>query len=365
MADSGVPKVLVIEDDPDVRENLCDILQLDGYRAESVATLAEARARDDWAEFAAVLVDRHLPDGVVDPLLSQIREHSPGAVLLMITGHSSTDGILAALRQGVTDYLVKPIDAGKLRSILAQAAGRREEEEARRRDERLAAIGRMLTALAHESANALQRTQNYLAVLAGRLQDQPECLEMIAGIRKAQNELRQLYEEVRGYAAPVKLQRQVHDLGALWREAWDEICSVHADKQPVLGEAHDAADLRCTVDGFRLKQVFRNLFENALAVCPTPARVEVRCTTTVHRGQPALRVAVRDNGPGLSLEQRRRAFEPFYTTKSRGTGLGLAIVRRIVETHGGCVAAMTPVGGGAEFVLLMPRGQADGGAGTG
>ena len=52
-------------------------------------------------------------------------------------------------------------------------------------------------------------------------------------------------------------------------------------------------------------------------------------------GQPAVRVTVRDNGPGLTAEQRRNLFEPFFTTKTQGTGLGLAIARRIVESPRG------------------------------
>ena len=72
-------------------------------------------------------------------------------------------------------------------------------------------------------------------------------------------------------------------------------------------------------------------------------------------GQPALRVAVRDNGPGLGAEQRKRIFEPFYTTTTKGTGLGMAIAKRIVEAHGGRIAVGPGTGRGAEILLLLPR----------
>jgi two-component system sensor kinase FixL len=70
---------------------------------------------------------------------------------------------------------------------------------------------------------------------------------------------------------------------------------------------------------------------------------------------PAVRVVVRDNGPGLTREQRERLFEPFFTTKSRGTGLGMAICKRIVDAHGGRIEVGSTNGTGAEIVLILPQ----------
>src|SRR5262249_57163421 len=99
-------------------------------------------------------------------------------------------------------------------------------------------------------------------------------------------------------------------------------------------------DLRCPVDQFRLEQVFRNILENALAACADPVVITVAAREDRLQGRPGLRVSVRDNGPGLTAEQRQRIFEPFFTTKTKGTGLGMAIAKREVEAHGGQV----PVG---------------------
>jgi signal transduction histidine kinase len=68
-----------------------------------------------------------------------------------------------------------------------------------------------------------------------------------------------------------------------------------------------------------------------------------------------LQIAVRDNGPGLTAEQRQRIFEPFFTTKTKGPGLGMAIAQRIVEAHGGQIAVGENSGPGAEILLLLPR----------
>ena len=67
-----------------------------------------------------------------------------------------------------------------------------------------------------------------------------------------------------------------------------------------------------------------------------------------------IRIAFRDNGPGLNAEQKQRIFDPFFTTKTKGTGLGMAIAKRIVEAHGGQIAVATDSGRGAEILITLP-----------
>jgi signal transduction histidine kinase len=221
--------------------------------------------------------------------------------------------------------------------------------------ERLAAIGQMMTGLAHESGNALARSQSCLEMLAWEVEDRPEALDLITRIQKAQDHLRQLYEEVRSYAAPLKLEREVRDVTAVCRQAWENLALLRQGRDAVLQAGSPGADPRSPVDSFRLEQVFRNILENALAACPDPVRVCVRATDAILAGRPALRISVCDNGPGLSPEQRQRIFDPFYTTKTKGTGLGMAIAKRIVEAHGGQIAVGTDPAPGAELVITLPR----------
>ncbi len=123
-----------------------------------------------------------------------------------------------------------------------------------------------------------------------------------------------------------------------------------------LEEDLDETTLACDADRFRLVQVFANLFTNAVDACPGPVRVVIACRGTLLGDRPALRVTVRDNGPGFNPEQRQRAFEPFHTTKPKGTGLGLAIVKRIVNAHGGTIA-IDESAEGAAFTLILPLQQ--------
>jgi signal transduction histidine kinase len=123
-----------------------------------------------------------------------------------------------------------------------------------------------------------------------------------------------------------------------------------------LVECPPSCSLECHADPFAVGQVFRNVFDNAIAAARRPAEVHLQWSETGLAGQPAVTVQIRDNGPGLSAEQQRRIFEPFFTTKTRGTGLGMAIARRIVEAHGGEIAARH-AGDGTEIVITFPRGD--------
>ena len=223
--------------------------------------------------------------------------------------------------------------------------------------ERLAAIGQVVTGLAHESRNALQRSQACLEMLEREVRDRPRAIELIDRIQKAQDQLHHLYEDVRGYAAPILLIRRECPLVDVWREAWADLEGQRKGRDAALLEDIDDVDTNSFIDPFRIKMVFCNIFENALAACVDPVTIRVRVREAAIEQQPSLEISVLDNGPGIGPEARERIFEPFFTTKTRGTGLGMAITRRIVEAHGGNLALGDGQAAGAEILITLPRGM--------
>ncbi|WP_417745877.1 PAS domain S-box protein [Rosistilla oblonga] len=221
--------------------------------------------------------------------------------------------------------------------------------------ERLATIGQMHTAIAHESRNALQRIQVGVEMLEFEIPEGTEASRDLQKIANAKDALHHLLEELRNYAAPIQLERSPRKLSSVWRSAWTQIDSAHADRDAEVFEQMDGIDPVCDIDAFRMEQVFRNLYENALAAGSDPVRIRIECSTGAFDGAPGVCVSVRDNGPGLSEEQKSRAFEAFFTTKSKGTGLGMAIAKRIIDAHSGTIAAGNcDEGGGAEFRIMLP-----------
>jgi len=223
--------------------------------------------------------------------------------------------------------------------------------------ERLAAIGETMAGLVHESGNALQRTAACLEMLQLEVEDRPEALDLVDRALRAQVQLHQLYEEVRQYAAPIKLRRDECDLAETWRETWEHLVETRRNKDLQLQEEIEHVDLNCCIDRTAIDQVWRNILENAIQVSPTSGIIGIRCRKTTWEDRPAVTVAIRDQGPGMTAEQCRRIFEPFFTTKTKGTGLGMAIAQRIVQSHGGHIAVGNHDGRGAEIQVILPQGD--------
>ncbi|MBT9551717.1 MAG: PAS domain-containing protein [Hydrogenophaga sp.] len=117
----------------------------------------------------------------------------------------------------------------------------------------------------------------------------------------------------------------------------------------------------CTVMGSagQLQQVMMNLLQNAFDAVSAPGLASPCVWVSMACDAGQVHVSVRDSGPGIPPEHLLRIFDPFFTTKpvGKGTGLGLSISYGIVEQHGGRLSARHAEGGGAEFVLELPRAQ--------
>jgi signal transduction histidine kinase len=344
--------VFAVEDDLDTQSNLRDILSLDGYQLEVVSTIGAALRRQQLNQFFAFILDRQLPDGSADDLLPHIRKAAPSAGILIVTGHADLRGTITALRHGVDDYILKPIDADALRASLIRIHNLREARNKLIQAERLAAIGQMVSGIAHESRNFLQKISASVETLqALPCNADPDVVAELNVIARSSDGLKRLLDDLREYAAPIQLDRSRRDLTAIWRAAWTSAAAAHPEAEATLSEELQAKNCWSSVDGFRLEQVFRNLFENAIVAGSGPVRVTV-CACD---GSPkSLKISVSDNGSGLAVTPATRVFEPFFTTKTRGTGLGLSIVRRIVEAHGGTITARNLPEKGAAFDLEIP-----------
>lgn len=202
------------------------------------------------------------------------------------------------------------------------------------RSERLAAIGQTMTGLAHESRNAFQRSQAALETLSLELDGRPAAVKLVERIQRAHDHLLHLYEEVLQFARPVRLEIQPVQLVSLLHQTWEHIRQATSEK-PVSLECVAAHSLEVWADPFALEQVFRNLLENAIEASHRGGVIEVDLDEVWLGVDRCARVQIRDFGIGMSGDAISRAFEPFYTTRSRGTGLGLPISRRLVEGHGG------------------------------
>jgi PAS domain S-box-containing protein len=220
--------------------------------------------------------------------------------------------------------------------------------------ERLAAIGETVTALAHESRNALQRMQSCLTLMRRREGGALDAL--IDDMQTAQNQLQTLYNEFRQYASPMELDRNTVDLKQLFMTVWRRLRLKWRLKHLRLSMNDGSEiDTRIECDQARLGQVLRNLLENAIDASPDGARIELAFANSDIDGHPALQFIVKDYGAGIPEDKRQQVFELMYTTKREGTGMGLAIARRIVSAHDGIIMIEPDNPKGTEISVTLPR----------
>lgn len=245
--------------------------------------------------------------------------------------------------------------------IRAHAEQLEHEVERRTREllqtERLAAAGELVSELAHEIGTPLNVISGYaesLLLEAGSEHGGAADLQLIVD---ETHRIGDLVRDLQDYARPRAQARDWVDVGEVARDS-ARLLRTAADKASVrLDLMIDSGPVEVFGDPLEIKQAIVNLTLNAIHASPRKAPVEIHVAP---RGQQVA-IRVTDLGPGIPEALRERVFQPFFTTKGprEGTGLGLAIVQRIVQRHRGEVVLTANRGRGAEFEILLPRGDAD------
>ena len=205
-------------------------------------------------------------------------------------------------------------------------------EEAVARAERLALVGRFAAGLAHEVRNPLASMCASIDALDQSLQPPPHMQRLMQNIVREASRLDHLIRDFLTLARPHKLTFEVVDLGNLVHGVLELFKNDQTLMAQVEVEFEADDSIQAVVDQNLVRQVLWNLMRNAAQAMEAKGgtlRVDVR------QGEEGPEVAVSDTGSGMTDEQRRQAFDPFYTTKKGGSGLGLAISQSIVQAHGG------------------------------
>ena len=214
------------------------------------------------------------------------------------------------------------------------------------REERLAAVGRFSSAIAHEIRNPVAMIASSIAT--AKQFSGAEREEMFDIASDEANRLSDLTTEFLDYARPLNLAEMVvSDLVAYVTDA----SRAHASKKGVCFEVRIPEDITVCTDGTQLQQALMNLLLNAVDASPKDGSVSVG----VREDSGKIHIAVQNAGPPIEEPALSRIFEPFFTTKPRGTGLGLAIARNIARTQGGDLVLAVNEPGRVCFSLILPR----------
>mgnify|MGYP000526946611 CR=1 FL=1 len=212
------------------------------------------------------------------------------------------------------------------------------------RNERESAWKEMAQQVAHEIKNPLTPIQLTLQMME-RSKDLDEVHDLSKGLLEQVRSMVHIAEAFSRFAQMPSLVLETVDLSGLT----ERTCSMYADRGVVF-----TGETGCLVhvDKEQWSRVVHNLVTNALQSIPEErsAKVEVE----VRRSENQVLLVIQDNGAGISAEDRKRVFEPNFTTKTSGMGLGLAMVKNLVASFGGTIDYTTVMGEGTRFVVFLP-----------
>jgi signal transduction histidine kinase len=232
--------------------------------------------------------------------------------------------------------------------------------------EKMATVGRLAAGIAHEIGNPLGAILGYVDILQKGIGSGDEA----EYLRRIETEIQRINRIVRGlldYARPGEFKVEEADVNDVIMSSLDLVSAQKGferiEIRKDLGEVP-----RVNADTHQLQQVLINLFINASDVMPEGGHLTVESRVrkgTVESGLSLkksgdwVEILVTDTGSGMSEDEVKRIFDPFYTTKEpgKGTGLGLAICQRIIESFGGGIEVESRKGKGSTFKILLPLGK--------
>jgi PAS domain S-box-containing protein len=278
---------------------------------------------------------------------------------------TATDGRAIAV-----SVLTAPIHApsGALRgavAVLRDLSRLRALEAEVRRGERLAALGQMALALAHEIRNPLGAIRGVAQLLGDELGGAGPFREHVTVMLAEIDRVNRVMEALLDLGRPLGFTFgvvNVHELLERVSLLAEPMARAH---EVQLVRRYDPSLPPLWADADRLMQVFQNLVQNGVEAMPGGGRLTLTTRLsldTVYGGRvdagagprPLVEVQVTDEGEGIPAELRDRVFDPFVTTKARGLGLGLALAHRIVEEHRGALRVASTPGKGTTFSCYLP-----------
>ncbi|HEY1732168.1 MAG TPA: ATP-binding protein, partial [Terriglobales bacterium] len=217
-------------------------------------------------------------------------------------------------------------------------------------NERHVAVGQMTAGLVHDFNNVLNTITEAVTVLENDRQRSDHDRTVLSIIGNAVHYGAETIRNTREYLIGSREKPSLVDIRALLDEVLElthPVLKTHTNVA-VVRETQDCGQVNASAD--QLRRAFTNIVLNALDAMPEGGTLTVSCNQVNRR----VVVSLHDTGLGIPLEEQRKIFSPYYTTKAKGTGLGLAWARRAVQAQGGEIGFESTPASGTTFYITLP-----------
>ncbi|HYI95902.1 MAG TPA: ATP-binding protein [Bryobacteraceae bacterium] len=280
-----------------------------------------------------------------------------GVVSILMRLRRGVDGVKLMLQQLERDFTYRrpPIsgDFGEIYAAIGKMADRRTELETTvRRQDRLAALGKVVAGVAHEIRNPLNSIRLQLELLKRRAQKGTVSGAEVDAAMGQVDRLNAILGQLLGVGKPDVGNRLLQPLLPL-AEHSVAMVQEQARHGGVTLRVIAQEDAHANVDAVQLEQVLTNLLLNAIEASPEGAEICLR----IVQSQDFVELSVSDRGAGIPESIRDHIFDAFFTTRPEGTGLGLSVSQQIVSVHRGTLSFTTSPAG-TTFLVRLPYGEA-------
>ena len=383
-----MPNVLLVDDEPSLRLTMGEFLKRADYTVLPAADY-ESAAQHEADDVDVAVVDINLPGKSGVELLKKLCSAEIYVPVIIITGEPNLSLIPEIVRAGAYDFIAKPIIKDVLLNAVARAAEKKRLTDEKRRleaeikrhaeeletrvaertaelvethkrlvqQERIAALGRAAAQVAHEVKNPLAGLLLYSLHLKSKIGDSSKSeASLVNKIVDTINHLTERVEQILGFARPVNLTPISGNLNRIVNDVLELLKpQITANKIAVrLSLSEHASSVM--IDESSVRGALINVILNAIEAMPNGGTLSV----TSHRTDDTLRLEIVDTGRGISEEEAKNIFEPFYTTKEKGLGLGMPYAKKIIEQHGGTISFASQPGEGTKLSITLPPERKDG-----
>jgi two-component system NtrC family sensor kinase len=226
--------------------------------------------------------------------------------------------------------------------------------------ERLTALGAMAAGIAHEVKSPMATTIQGIEFLKSSLYDDARLLEVTYRIEKSVLRLDDIVKGLLSFSHEISLKMEEMDIGPVIDEALSLVDHQMQLKKIRVLRKYESNLPKITMDGNQIKQVFTNLFINAIEAMKQEGILGIR--TEQRKGeldQGSVKIVVSDTGEGIPGGSIRKIFDPFFTTKKTegNTGLGLSVAKGIIDKHNGTIEIESDPGLGTRVIIGLPTGR--------
>ena len=368
-------KILVVDDEPRFCQSMKNLLSSQDYEVKTCFNGTDALQFLTDEIFDLVLLDIFMEDMDGFQVIENKISRKIDTPVIVITGRSSTDTAVKALRMGAIDYLKKPFETREMFLSVKNILNQRAVEKKRKAAESQSAQRRKLESLGRMAGSIAHHFNNQLSVVMGNLEITLDDLPVDSGYRK------NLFQAMMAAHKATSVSRQMllylgHTPGRYRPTGFSESCrktlalfQTAIPEGMILNvELPDSGPI-IHADPIQLQQVLTHLITNAWeSISDAQGGIGLSITVVSHEDIPVRCIPmdwqpghiphaclkVSDTGCGIPAKDIEKLFDPFFTTKFMGRGLGLSVVMGIVKAHSGCITVDSEPGSGSVFRIYMP-----------